>query len=469
MSVSTLLLFDKYTCRKSSEMANRRRNSYVEIAVNPFESGIKNEQKLELVSDSVSISSELFEELLTVLRSLSCSNNSNRYNNSHPISLFVKYSISDSSEIVKYLSDHKNGFLFSSHELIQILDLIPSKRTQIAIIEMIGPRLTDPKKGSSELVERFRYAEEKKIVQDILKARAVTQNSNIYASKKPNAGQNLPKRRQNRPNTPTNPNPVAITSPPVEIILSSAPSLSAPPQLQEPPCRIDCQNTSRPPQDFCSSNNQKRESSNFGDMDSVDYSPTTTNEDLDQIIAEKEETQFSPRPSHELVLPVDKEKVPVKESSTALPTIVDSSTSDPEEKSSHTIPTPPHTVTVASVAGSDHFFLEPPVIEVVGTKTRVLSVHQSQPASKIGSEVEFLTHTDEFSFDERFQDSKVDSSQSHPNPPSIPHIPSLLHHRSDLHSHSHPHPQIKQMLLKVFAKGFLLDGNNLLFFRVVVC
>jgi hypothetical protein len=57
--------------KEISRMANRRRNSYAEIAVNPFESGVRNEKKLELVSDSIPITSDLFAELLTELQTLS--------------------------------------------------------------------------------------------------------------------------------------------------------------------------------------------------------------------------------------------------------------------------------------------------------------------------------------------------------------------------------------------------------------
>jgi hypothetical protein len=347
------------------------------------------------------------------------------------------YCDSDSLEIVKYLSNHKTGFLFSSQELIQILDLIPSKRTQITIIEMIGPRLIDPKKCSNQLLDRFRYAEEKKIVQDILKARAVTQNSNIYASKKPNAGRNPLQRKQNRPNSPTNPHPVVVspvTVPPpsVEIIPTTStpsspePQESPPPENPKPSPLIDSPGNSKSLQD--SQSNKKSESSNFEDLESVDFSPTTTNEDLENVIADKEDSQFPPRLSHELLLPEKKEIVNAQERVIPLEKNVESPLKVPEEerdKTPHT--TPPQQQRMATTDTDDEFCFESPVIEVVGAKTRVLSVHQSQPASKIGSEVEFFTHTDEFSFDERFQERKDDDS-NHSNPdPSSNSFSLLLH------------------------------------------
>lgn len=370
------------------------------------------------------------------------------------------YFDSDSLDIVTYLSHHKNGFLFTSQELIQILDLIPSKRTQILIIEMIGPRLVDPKKYSNQLLDRFRYAEEKKIVQDILKARAVTQNSNIYASKKPNIGRNPIQRRPNRPNSPTNPvttpvktpsvdilppviaNPQTVVATPEKILLPSVeilPTVSAnrsaspthpvvatpatilppsveiistvhpPPSLPEPHNpRIEPQENIRLPQD--SENNKKSESSNFGDFDSVDFSPTTTNEDFENIIADKEDPQLSPL--------ISSEQPPAKKIQETIPPvkgILESPVMVTEKKNDKISASQQHTVMTGV---DDQFCFDSPVIEVVGNKTRVLSVHQSQPTSKIGSEVEFLTHTDEFSFDERFQDRKIDSNQSNPDPSS---------------------------------------------------
>ena len=326
---------------------------------------------------------------------------------------------------------------------------------------MIGPRLIDPKKYSNQLLDRFRYAEEKKIVQDILKARAVTQNSNIYASKKPNIGRNPGQKRPNRSNSPTNPvatpmktpsvdilppvsaNPPPVVATPEKILLPSVeifPIVSAnrstspthpvvatpenipppsvekissvyPPSLPEPQDpRIEPQENIRSPQD--SENSKKSESSNFGDLDSVDFSPTTTNEDFENIIADKEDPQLS--------LFVSSEQPPAKKVQESIPPvkeiILDSPVMVTEEKNdviSGLISAQQHT---EMTGVDDQFCFDSPVIEVVGSKTRVLSVHQSQPASKIGSEVEFLTHTDEFSFDERFQDSKIDSNQ--PNPSS---------------------------------------------------
>ena len=65
---------------------------------------------------------------------------------------------------------------------------------------MIGPRLTDPKACSNEIMNRFRFAEEKEVVHDVLKARAQTLNSSAYglskqASKRILTGRNITKQK----------------------------------------------------------------------------------------------------------------------------------------------------------------------------------------------------------------------------------------------------------------------------------
>ena len=97
------------------------------------------------------------------------------------ISSFAMCSI-DNAEKLKLLESHKQGFLFTSDNLISLLDLIVSKKTQISIIESIGPRLTDPKTRSEDIIGRFRFAEEKRIVQEVLKMRAQTLNCSMYGT-----------------------------------------------------------------------------------------------------------------------------------------------------------------------------------------------------------------------------------------------------------------------------------------------
>lgn len=94
---------------------------------------------------------------------------------------------SDNEKKIKAVDELKNAFLFSSDDLLQILDTTPSVKTRIRMIGLIGPRLTDPKAKASEILGLFRYAEEKNQVEEILKHRAHTVANNVYISK-PAAG-----------------------------------------------------------------------------------------------------------------------------------------------------------------------------------------------------------------------------------------------------------------------------------------
>mmetsp|Transcript_15899 Transcript_15899/g.23949 ORF Transcript_15899/g.23949 Transcript_15899/m.23949 type:complete len:387 (+) Transcript_15899:81-1241(+) len=142
--------------------AARRRNSYIEIASNPLESGEVDEnkdRKLEIVTSCSLIERDEFSELMLLFSGSG-----------------------DNASKLKYLETKKDKYLFSSADMIQLLDLIPSKKTQIAMIEMLGPRLTDPKKRADDILGRFRFSEEKKIVQEVLKMRAHRQNCDMYST-----------------------------------------------------------------------------------------------------------------------------------------------------------------------------------------------------------------------------------------------------------------------------------------------
>ena len=72
------------------------------------------------------------------------------------------------------------SFLFTSDILLKFLNITPSVKTKLTMISMIGPRLIDPKTKYNDLVDLFRFAEEKEKVEDILKARIQTLNSSIF-------------------------------------------------------------------------------------------------------------------------------------------------------------------------------------------------------------------------------------------------------------------------------------------------
>lgn len=79
---------------------------------------------------------------------------------------------SDNEARLAHLEEAKKSYLFSSEQLLEILGMTPSIKTKISMIGQIGPRLMDPKAKHDVLVDMFVYAEQKKEVEDILKARA---------------------------------------------------------------------------------------------------------------------------------------------------------------------------------------------------------------------------------------------------------------------------------------------------------
>jgi hypothetical protein len=117
----------------------------------------------------------------------------------HGITIFSHAQVcSDNGAKLKILEERKQGLLFSSTNLIDILDLIPSKKTQISIIESLGPRLLDPKCRANDITDRFRYAEEKRVVQDVLKTRAHTLScSQMYSAPKASAQPGVSKHNSN--------------------------------------------------------------------------------------------------------------------------------------------------------------------------------------------------------------------------------------------------------------------------------
>lgn len=82
--------------------------------------------------------------------------------------------------MLRTLEKEKVPFLFSSENLIQLLDATDSVKTKLEIVAKISLRLIDPKDKAEQLLGLFRYMEDKKRVEDCLKARIQTINSNLF-------------------------------------------------------------------------------------------------------------------------------------------------------------------------------------------------------------------------------------------------------------------------------------------------
>lgn len=87
---------------------------------------------------------------------------------------------SNNQGILDILDTEKLPFLFTSAQLLQLLSLTPSVKTNVAIVLMIAPRLVDPRSLFDEILGHFRYAEYKSQVEDALKARIQSLNSSQF-------------------------------------------------------------------------------------------------------------------------------------------------------------------------------------------------------------------------------------------------------------------------------------------------
>jgi hypothetical protein len=83
-------------------------------------------------------------------------------------------------DLLDYMEFTRQPYLFSSETCLKILDTTTSIRTKLVLLEMIGPRLTDPKAKMDQILGLFRFAEEKSKVEEILKARSATLLSSMF-------------------------------------------------------------------------------------------------------------------------------------------------------------------------------------------------------------------------------------------------------------------------------------------------
>ena len=95
--------------------------------------------------------------------------------------LISRLTLAESNEErLSILEQEKSQYLFTSTQLIALVEITPSIKTRLSIITMIGPRLTDPRAKVNEFMGMFRYSEEKERVQEVLKARTQVLASSLF-------------------------------------------------------------------------------------------------------------------------------------------------------------------------------------------------------------------------------------------------------------------------------------------------
>ena len=77
----------------------------------------------------------------------------------------------------------KEPYLFCSDDLIAIVEITPSIKTKIEMINIIGPRLVDPSAKVSTFTGMFRFTEDKNTVEEVLKTRMNAINAAQFTNK----------------------------------------------------------------------------------------------------------------------------------------------------------------------------------------------------------------------------------------------------------------------------------------------
>lgn len=117
----------------------------------------KYSSKIEVITGAVPISSEELNEFVKILK------------------------IFESNEdVINFVEQRKAPYLFSTKDITTILNIVSSIRTKITIILLLSPRLTDPSVALDSLIKLFRYSDEKKVIEDAIKARILTINRSVF-------------------------------------------------------------------------------------------------------------------------------------------------------------------------------------------------------------------------------------------------------------------------------------------------
>jgi hypothetical protein len=137
-----------------------RRGSAIQVVSNPLENAVaasSNQLKFLTLSDANPITTAEIKVLISSLKACS-----------------------DNQQILDMLDSEKYPYLFTSADLLQILDVTTSVKTRIAIIGMLGPRITDPRVGMDNVLSLFRFAEEKSQVEEVFKSRMQVLNGSMF-------------------------------------------------------------------------------------------------------------------------------------------------------------------------------------------------------------------------------------------------------------------------------------------------
>jgi hypothetical protein len=86
----------------------------------------------------------------------------------------------ENADVLNFVESSKGEYTYTSLDLLALLKSITSVKTRMSIIELIVPRLVDPKSCQGEILELFRFVNDKEKVENLLRARAQAQNSSVF-------------------------------------------------------------------------------------------------------------------------------------------------------------------------------------------------------------------------------------------------------------------------------------------------
>ena len=83
-------------------------------------------------------------------------------------------------ERIDDLEKEREEYMFTVDQLCQLMDTTPSVKTKLAFVDLLAPRILNPK-DASKVSEVFPYATEKATVKDLLSARATVSYTHLRA------------------------------------------------------------------------------------------------------------------------------------------------------------------------------------------------------------------------------------------------------------------------------------------------
>ena len=101
-------------------------------------------------------------------------------------------SCDNNDDRITQLEKEKIPYLFTSVQMMELIEITPSVKTRLAMIAHLGPRLVDPKAKANQFIQLFRYVEEKERVEGILKMRTNVLAASLFKTSSLNEQSNPP-------------------------------------------------------------------------------------------------------------------------------------------------------------------------------------------------------------------------------------------------------------------------------------